>query len=156
MYLIRRVEQILSNLPPAFSRHATYEWFVILIWGILLCTQHRAITSYLNGVGLTQHYYTQALHWFHSQAITAQKLSIEWHQWLISHPKVYRLRGQPVYVGDGIKVGKEGKKMPAVKKLHNESENVTKPEWIRGHYFGVITLLLEAGSCLKAVPVTLG
>ncbi|NEP87740.1 MAG: hypothetical protein F6K18_13450 [Okeania sp. SIO2C2] len=46
--------------------------------------------------------------------------------------------------------------MPAVKKLHNESENVTKLEWIRGHYFGVLTLLLEAGSCLKAVPVTLG
>ncbi|MEM1172950.1 MAG: hypothetical protein AAGJ08_28755, partial [Cyanobacteria bacterium P01_H01_bin.35] len=46
MYLIRRVEQILSNLRPVFSRHATYEWFFILIWGILLCSQHRAVTSY--------------------------------------------------------------------------------------------------------------
>ncbi len=107
-------------------------------------------------MGLTQNYYTQALHWFHSKGISVQKLSTMWHKWLITHPKVHRLRGQPVYVGDGIKVGKEGKKMPAVKKLHNESENVTKPEWIRGHYFGVITLLLEASSCVKAVPVTLG
>ncbi|NES68866.1 MAG: hypothetical protein F6K24_28380 [Okeania sp. SIO2D1] len=111
------------------------------IWGILLCTQHWAITSYLNAIGLTQHYYTQALHWFHSQGISAQKLSTMWHKWLITHPKDDGLLGQPVYVGDGIKVAKEGKKMPAVKKLHNESENVTKAEWIRGHYFGVITLL---------------
>ena len=156
MHIIRRLEQILTNLQPVFSRHATYEWFVILIWGILLCNQHRAVTSYLNAVGLTQHYYTQALHWFHSQGISAQKLSIMWHKWLITHPKVHRLRGQPVYVGDGIKVGKEGKKMPGVKKLHNESENVTKPEWMRGHYFGALALLLEAGYSLKAVPVILG
>ncbi|NEP76539.1 MULTISPECIES: hypothetical protein [Okeania] len=61
-------------------------------------------------MGLTQNYYTQALHWFHSQAISAQKLSMGWHEWLITHPKVHCLRGQPVYVGDGIKVGKEEKK----------------------------------------------
>ena len=79
-----------------------------------------------------------------------------WHKWLITNPKVYRLRGQLVYLGDGIKVGKEGRKMPAVKKLHNKSENVTKPEWIRGHYFGALALLSVTGSCLKAVPVTLG
>ena len=156
MHIIPRLEQILTNLQPVFSRHATYEWFVILIWGILLCNQHRAVTSYFNAVGLTQHYYTQALHWFHSQGISAQKLSIMWHKWLITHPKVYRLRGQLVYLGDGIKVGKEGRKMPAVKKLHNKSENVTKPEWIRGHYFGALALLSVTGSCLKAVPVTLG
>lgn len=67
--------------------------------------------------------------------MSAKKLSIGWHEWLLTHPKVHYLRGQPVYVGDGIKVSKEGKKMPGVKKLHQESENVTKPEWIRGHYF---------------------
>lgn len=45
--------------------------------------------------------------------------------------------------------------MPGVKKLHQESANVTKPEWIRGHYFGAITLLLEDAYCFKAAPVTL-
>ena len=81
-----------------------------------------------NAVGLTQHYYTQALHWFHSQFPSAQKLSIMWHKWLITYPKVHRLRGQPVYVGDRIKVGKEGKKMPGVKKLHNRLVALLKPE----------------------------
>jgi len=118
MHIIPRIEQILTNLRPLFSRQATYEWFVILIWGILLCSQHRAVTSYLNAVGVTHNYYTQALHMCHSKGISVQKLSIGWHKWLITHPKVHRLRGQPVYLGNGIKVGKKGRKMPAVKKLH--------------------------------------
>ena len=59
MHIIRRIEQILTNLRPLFSRQATYEWFVILIWGILLCSQHRTVTSYLNAVGITQTGLTQ-------------------------------------------------------------------------------------------------
>jgi hypothetical protein len=47
-----------------------------------------------------------------------------------------------VYVGDGIKVSKEGRRMPGVKQLHQESGNVGKPEWIRGHYFSALGLLL--------------
>ncbi|MEM1395694.1 MAG: transposase [Cyanobacteria bacterium P01_H01_bin.150] len=154
MHYYRRVEEILRNLRPAFSRDAAYEWFVVLIWGILLCTGYPAITSYLNAVGLTQDCYSQALHWFHSSSWSVEKLSLAWHEWLLNHPQVHRLKGQPVYLGDGIKVSKEGRKMPAVKQLHQESENVTKAEWIRGHYFGAITLLFGAGSCFKAVPVT--
>ena len=154
MHYYRRIEQILSSLRLAFSRHGAYEWFVVLIWGILLCNGHPAITSYLNAVGLTPECYSPALHWFHSKAISARRLSLAWHEWLVTHPQVHRLKGQPVYLGDGIKVSKEGRKMPGVKRLHQESENVTKAEWIRGHYFGAITLLLEAGSCLFAVPVT--
>jgi len=34
-------------------------------------------------------------------------------------------------------VRKEGRKMPAVKKRHLESDNTSKPDWIRGHYEGV-------------------
>ena len=105
-------------------------------------------------MGLTQHYYTQALHWFHSTAWSAKKLSAVWHEWLLANAKICILRGQPVYIGDGIKVGKEGKKMPAVKRLHQESENVSKPKWIRGHYFGAISLLIQSAGCNFAVPIT--
>jgi hypothetical protein len=46
-----------------------------------------------------------------------------------------------VYIGDGIKVGKEGRKMPGVKRLHQESGDVNKPEWIRGHYFSALGIM---------------
>jgi DDE superfamily endonuclease len=155
MDLYCRVEQILVALRPVFRREATFKWFVILLWGVLLTTQPSAITSYLNGIGLGEGYYHQALHWFHSRAWSVEVLCVAWGKWLRKHSCVHCLGEQPVYVGDGIKVGKEGNKMPGVKRLHQESEDVSKPEWIRGHYFGAIGLLLGAGRALFAVPIQL-
>ena len=155
MQLCQRLEQILEQLRPAFSREATFQWFVLLIWGVLLNSQPAAITSYLNAIGLTEGYYHQALHWFNSKGFSAKKLSREWSKWLSSHEQTYRIRGQRVYVGDGIKVGKEGRKMPGVKKLHQESEDVSKPEWIRGHYFSALSQLLGTEKNCFAVPLAL-
>ena len=155
MRILYRVEQILSALRPVFSRQATFEWFVLLMWGILLCSQPPAVTSYLNAVGLSEYYYHHALHWFHSQAWSVFKLSQTWAQWLSEHKDVHRLRGKLVYIGDGIKVSKEGRKMPAVKKLHQESDNTSKPDWIRGHYFGCLSILLGSVDALFAVPIVL-
>ncbi|NER87130.1 hypothetical protein [Moorena sp. SIO3A2] len=47
----RRVEQILVELRPMFASFATFEWFVLLLWGVLLSTQPPAVTSYLNAIG---------------------------------------------------------------------------------------------------------
>lgn len=38
--------------------------------------------------------------------------------------------------------------MPAVKKLHQSSQNINKPKWIYGHYYGVISLLMSRGTAL--------
>jgi hypothetical protein len=124
----------LLALHPAFSREATFEWFVVLFWGAVLNRQPPAVTSYLNAVGLGESYYYQALHWFHSSAFCVDSLCAEWGEWLSEHRFVTRLGAQRLYVGDGIKVGKEGRNMPGVKGVHQESSDVNKPERIRGAY----------------------
>lgn len=155
MELCHRLEQILGALRPAFSREASFRWFVLFVWGVLLNTQPPAVTSYLNAIGLGEGYYGQALHWFESRAFSVDRLCAGWGRWLSEQTHVHRLKGQRVYVGDGIKVAKEGRKMPGVKGLHQESEDVSKPEWIRGHYFNALSLLLGAGSAYFAVPIIL-
>ena len=155
MELSQRLEQILGDFRPVFSREASFRWFVLLVWGILLNTQPAAVTSYVNALGLGEAVYQQALHWFESSAFSVKGLCHHWGQWLSQHPGVYQLRGERVYVGDGIKVTKEGRKMPGVKRLHQESEDVSKPEWIRGHYFNALSLLLSAGQACFAVPLIL-
>lgn len=153
MKLYQRIEQILLQFRPGFSREATFEWFVLLFWGVVLSTQPPAVTSYLNALGLGEGYYHQALHWFHSSAFCVDTLCAQWGNWLSDHRFVERLQGQRLYVGDGIKVGKEGRKMPGVKGLHQESTDVSKPEWIRGHYFSALGVLLGSGAALFAVPI---
>jgi hypothetical protein len=39
------------------------------------------------------------------------------------------------------------------KGLHQESSDVRKPEWIRGHYFSALGVLLGTGAALFAVPM---
>ena len=56
-------------------------------------------------------------------------------------------------VGDGIKVPKSGKKMPAVKLLHQESESNTKPEYIMGHSLQAVSVLVQAAESVLAVPL---
>ena len=62
MRILHRVEEILSVLRPVFSRQAAKRWFVLLMWGVLLCTQEPAVTSYLNAIGLSEYYYHHAKH----------------------------------------------------------------------------------------------
>jgi DDE superfamily endonuclease len=155
MELYHRLEQILKELRPVFSREASFNWFVLLLWGVLLSTQTPAVTSYVNALGLSEGYYHRALHWFNTSAFSINELCRRWGEWLSEHPNRHSLNGKRVYVGDGIKVAKEGRKMPGVKGLHQESEDVSKPEWVRGHYFSALGLLLGAGQALFATPIIL-
>jgi hypothetical protein len=62
--------------------------------------------------------------------------------------------GYRICIGDGIKIPKKGKKMPAVKCLHNESENNSKGEYIMGHSFQVVSILVTGlKNALFAVPL---
>ena len=63
------------------------------------------------------------------------------------------MNGKPVLVGDGIKVPKSGRKMPGVKKLHQESDSNTKPEYILGHSCQAVAVLTQALSTVFAVPL---
>jgi len=56
-------------------------------------------------------------------------------------------------VGDGIKVSKEAKKMPGVKRLYQESENLGKSPFIFGRHFGVVGLLAGTAKSLFCIPV---
>ena len=88
MELYKRIEQIIVKLRPAFNREATFEWFVLLLWGVLLTTQPPAVTSYLNALGFGEGYYHQTLHWFHSTAFSLDDLCSHWGSWLREHPHV--------------------------------------------------------------------
>jgi hypothetical protein len=68
-------------------------------------------------------------------------------------PGILRVNGRPVLVGDGIKVPKAGRKMPAVKKLHQPSESNTKPKYIFGHSCQAIAVLAQALSSVLALPL---
>jgi hypothetical protein len=68
---------------------------------------------------------------------------------------VYKQDGMTVLIGDGVKQSKEARKMPGVKKLHQESENSSKAEYIFGHMFGGVGVLIGGAFKMFCVPVSM-
>ncbi|MCG8513845.1 MAG: hypothetical protein MI740_06880 [Halanaerobiales bacterium] len=66
---------------------------------------------------------------------------------------VYKEDDMTVLVGDGVNQSKEARKMPGVKRLHQESENSSKAEYIFGHLFGGI-MKQEKSFVLKVINMT--
>ena len=92
--------------------------------------------------------------YFHSSAVKLDRLTALWTQVVLRlFPQPLRVNGRCVLVGDGIKVPKRGRKMPAVKLLHQQSESNTKPEYIMGHSLQAVSLLVQAASSVFAVPL---
>jgi len=82
------------------------------------------------------------------------KLTRAWRDLVfLVHPGLVRVGGRPVLVGDGIKVPKAGRKMPSVKKLHQQSESNAKPEYIFGHSCQAVAVLTQTLATIFALPL---
>lgn len=141
-------------LRPACSRLRTFLWFAAGVAGITVRTELLGVTSIVRALRLRARFYCKLLDHFHSSAVKLDELAALWAQVvlrLFSDP--LRVNGRLVLVGDGIKVGKRGKKMPAVKLLHQESDSNTKPEYIMGHSLQAVSLLARAADSVFAVPL---
>ncbi len=80
------------------------------------------------------------------------KLFLAW--WAIVHElrPAFKYTRTFLLLADGIKAPKTGRKLPAIKKLPQESQNNTKPEFIFGHSCPAIAVAVKAASDIFALP----
>ncbi len=144
------------QLRPAFSRTRTFLWFAVALAATCVRSDLLGVTSLVRALGLQERCYDRLLDCFHSRALNLEALTRRWASLAFStlKPFLYTVQGRIVLVADGIKIAKTGRKMPAVKKLHQESDNNTKPEFIFGHSCQAVGLIVRAASSFLAVPLT--
>ena len=141
-------------LRPAFSRLRTFMWFVTAVAGLTVRLELLGVTSIVRALNLRPRLYTKLLDHFHSSGIKLDRLSALWAQVVLQlFPSLVWVNNRLVLVGDGIKAPKRGKKMPAVKLLHQQSESNTKPEYIMGHSMQAVGLLVHAAKSVFSVPL---
>ena len=141
-------------LRPAFSRLRTFMWFATAVAGLTVRMELLGVTSIVRALNLRPGLYTKLLDHFHSSGVKLDRLSVLWAQAVLRlFLSPVRVNGRLVLVGDGIKAPKRGKKMPAVKLLHQQSESNTKPEYIMGHSMQAISLLVNAAKSVFSVPL---
>ncbi|MCY7328014.1 MAG: transposase [Saprospiraceae bacterium] len=147
--------QVLVKIRPAFARQRTFLWFALCVAGFTVRKDRLGVTSIVRSLGLKEPCYDRLLACFHSSAIKLDPLSALWTRLLISFCDAFLLRenGRLILLGDGIKVAKAGKKMPASKRLHQASESNTKPEFIFGHSCQAIALVAGCLESFFAIPL---
>ena len=129
-------------------------WMLVIVAGFCVRDDLLGVTSFVRSLGLQAMCYDRMLDFFHSPALDLKVLTKTWAELVVKmHPGLLRCNGRMVLVGDGIKVAKSGKKMPAVKRLHQSSESNTKAPYIMGHSCQAVSILAGALQSVVAIPL---
>ncbi|WP_240941937.1 transposase [Paenibacillus sp. HB172176] len=153
--MLKFMNEILSSFRNCFTRTASYEWFVVIVVGLMVRSDHLGVTSIIRNLALDPRHYESMLHFFRSSAWSLESLQLAWYKAVNRHAPVVRFLGRVLLVSDGMKKTKEAKYMPGVKKLHQESENSAKGEYIFGHFFGAIGVLAGPAEKWFCLPLFL-
>jgi len=127
---------------------------VVVLMGFSIRPELAGVTSFVRVLNLFPGFYENLLHLFHSTALNLDVLTVMWVRWCRTTFPSMRVGPYLACPADGIKIPKEGARMPAVKKLHQNSENNSKPPFIFGHSLQAMSLLVYArGGHTCAVPM---
>lgn len=142
------INETLKQFEINFHNKRAYGWFVIIIIGLMIRTDTVGVTSIVRALSLNALSYPLLLHFFRAESYRLSSLEQRWQKIIKSSKLLYRIHGMIVMIGDGVKHSKEGRFMPGVKKLHQESENSAKGEYIFGHLFGGVGVII-GDTCQK-------
>jgi len=149
------IDDILKEFRPCFSRKAAFSWFMVVIVGLMVRSDHLGVSSILRELLLDPNKYTTMIHFFHSTAWNLEKIQEKWLKIVKDTGLISYIHGRIVLIGDGVKQAKEAKKTPGVKKLHQESSDSTKSEYIRGFLFGGLGVLVGGATKLFCLPLSM-
>lgn len=150
--MLKLIDGILQQFRICFKREETFGWFIIIVFGMLLRTEMRGITTIIGCLSLEPKCYEAMLHFFRSRAYDLERIKSKWQDIVLKYIEPVMMDGYMMLIGDHIKVSKEARHMPGVKKLHQDSENAGKAEYIFGHQHGMMGILAE-GKTHQCIPL---
>lgn len=149
------ITQIFAEFRCCFSRDTTFLWFQTLILGICTRSDKLGLTSVIRSLGLSAKSYDCLNKFMYSDGWDPKQIRVQWCRAVVRFAPIHRINGCPVLIGDGAPVSKEGRHMPGVKRIAQESETQSKPDMIFGHMLGCIGILIGRGSSLFCLPLSL-
>jgi hypothetical protein len=151
--MIGQLGILLMCFREAFPRGATFNWFVVAVFGFIIRLDHHGVSSSIRWLRIRDELYETFLAFFRSDGIKLGTILRHWQLLIAKRCALHTSGGASILLADGIKVAKEAEFMPGVKKLHQESENAGKPPWILGHHFGVVGILAGGTGKNFCIPV---
>lgn len=151
--MFQLINDILTEFRICFKKKKTWKWFVILVLGFMIRYDHRGVTSVISSMKLKPRLYHTMLHFFRSTAYKTEELYYKWIKLALKHGSIIRVKDRVVLLGDHSKVPKEGLRMPGIQKLHQDSQNSGKPEYIQGHNYAQVGAVITSGGISRSLPL---
>jgi hypothetical protein len=145
----------LGSFRSAFSRHRTWVLFVMVVLGFIGATQIDGVSSFCRLWHLQTPGYLALLHFFRSSAWNLSGLCHVWAAFVLAQHQTVMLDGRAVLLGDHTMTAKDGRRMPAVVTLRQDSETQSKSHYFRGHFWGAIGLLIGSFTQPFCLPLSL-
>ena len=146
---------ILTSFAPCFTRKAAFTWFVVMVFGLAIRTDKLGVTSVVRDLSLKPEAYTCLLHFFKAESWNLSEIRQCWYRAIRHFIPLLRETERFLLVADGVKQSKEARRMPGVKRLHQESETQTKPDTIFGHMWGGVGVLAGMLGKMACIPASL-
>lgn len=150
-----RIEKILQSFKGQFSRLAAFKWFVVIVVGFMVRSDKLGITSVVRALSIDPKNYESMLHFFRADSWSLDGIQACWYETVARHMPLLCHNNKALLVGDGTKQSKEGRYMPGVKRLAQESETQSKPEYIHGHMWGGVGVLIGRNESFSCAPLSL-
>jgi len=142
MLALSYLYHMLATFRPLFSRHTPWVLFCVVILGFIGTPHLEGLTSLCRFWFMQEADYHRLLHFFHSSAWSLGELVRHWSHLVLSQQVAVSVEGRAVLLGDHTAVVKDARRMPGVVTLHQDSETQSNPTYYRGHYWGVVGLLV--------------
>ena len=149
------IEKVLTSFESCFSRKASFRWFVTITIGLMLRSDKLGVTSVIRDLALSPGCYLSMLHFFRASSWALDNVRRRWFLTVKEFAPLFKEGEFYVLTGDGVKQSKEGRRMPGVKKLFQESENSAKPDYIHGHMFGGLGILAGSIRSWACIPLSI-
>lgn len=153
--MLKFIDSVFVSFRPCFHRFATFKWFVVLITGLMIRSDRLGVTSIIRDLSLSPRCYEKLIHFFRSSAWSLDALRQKWLRIVLQRAPLQREGNAVILVGDGVKQAKEARFMPGVKKLFQESEDVSKARFIFGHLWGAVGVLIGKSGKTFCLPLFL-
>lgn len=146
----------LKTFRGCFARERTWVVFCMVILGFIGANEMIGVTSLCRFWGLGETGYKMFLNFFRSSAWSLPSIVFFWGQFVLSQNKLVFVGGRVVLQGDHTFVPKDGRRMPGVVTLHQDSETQSKPSYFRGHCWGALVGLVGSSSAFFGIPLKIG
>ena len=153
--MLTYVYDSLYGFRKVFSRHRTWLIFVMIVLGFIGSSEMTGVSSFCRFWLIDNQGYHTLLRFFRSSAWELSGLLEHWAVFAVYQQQTICSQGRVVTLGDHTYVPKEGRRMPGVVTLRQDSETQSKPSYFRGQCWGGLALAVGGMTTPFALPLNL-